>query len=454
MPDTILICDDEQLIRWSLSEHLQHEGYATIQARSGAECLKAVAVHAPSAVILDLKMPVMDGMTVLRTLREADNDLPVIVMTAHGGVDSAIEATRLGASGYLSKPFDVREATVALTRALAEHRLHQEVHYLRSRETLGYEEMVGQTQIIQKLFDTLRRLESVDAPTVLILGESGTGKDLVARAIHGRGPRRAKPFTEIDCTALPEQLIESELFGHEKGSFTDARTTKRGLFEVASGGAIFLDEIGELPLGLQSKLLRALENRRFRRVGGVADIPLDAAIITATNRNLRDEVKAGRFREDLFFRLNVIQISVPPLRGRLDDIPLLVQHFIERFNKAFGRRVVGTSGAAMELLKRYPWPGNVRELRNIIERTVILLNKDIIDVEDLPVELRFQARQDETSKGCPFILPEEGVDFEAVERGLVAQALERCGGNQTAAAKLLGFTRFAIRYRIEKYKLG
>ena len=257
---------------------------------------------------------------------------------------------------------------------------------------------------------------------------------------------------EIDCTSLPEPLMESELFGHERGAFTDAKATKRGLFEAAAGGILFLDEIGELPVGMQSKLLRALENRRFRRVGGMADIPLDAAIVAATNRDLRAEVKAGRFREDLFFRLNVVPIQAPALRDRRDDIPALVHYFLDRFNKAFGRHVSGVSGRAMERLVSWRWPGNVRELRNVIERTVILLDHDLIDLADLPGELRGDASGGSGSS-CPFVLPEEGVDLEQVDRGLTEQALARTGGNQSAAARLLGISRYALRYRMEKFDL-
>ena len=453
MPDTVLVCDDEELIRWSLAEHLGSEGYGTITATNGKECLDAVREHAPAVVLMDIKMPIMDGLTALRTLRETDPDLPVIMITAHGGVESAIEATRLGAKGYLQKPFDLREAGLAVRRALTEQRLAREVHYLRARERSGYAEIIGGSPAMQRLFETLRRIERIDAPTVLIQGESGTGKDLVARAIHARGPRRSAPFMEIDCTALPEQLMESELFGHERGAFTDARSTKRGLFEVASGGVIFLDEIGELPLGMQAKLLRALENRKFRRVGGIAEIQLDSAVVAATNRSLRDEVKAGRFREDLFFRLHVVPIEVPALRERREDLPLLVQHFIERLNKTFSRSITGTSARAMELLQNYRWPGNVRELRNVMERTVILMADDVIQPSDLPSELR-QATGAGSGGTCPFVLPEEGCDLDAVERGLLEQAMTRTGGNQSAAARLLGITRYALRYRLEKIAPG
>ncbi|GDX81390.1 acetoacetate metabolism regulatory protein AtoC [Deltaproteobacteria bacterium] len=452
MAETILVCDDEELIRWSLSEQLRTDGYNVVEAVNGRDCLEKLKAVAPALVFLDLKMPELDGMSVLRMLREDDSDLPVIVITAHGGVESAIEATRMGANAYLQKPFDLREASLATTKALEDHRLKREVHYLRSRQPSGYGEIIGDSPSMRRLFETLRRLEAIDAPTVLLQGESGTGKDLVARAIHGRGPRRTRPFMEIDCTALPETLMESELFGHERGAFTDAKATKRGLFEAAAGGILFLDEIGELPLGMQAKLLRAIENRKFKRVGGVADIPLDAAIVAATNRDLRGEVKAGRFREDLFFRLHVVPIEVPPLRERGEDIPALVHFFIEKFNRSFSRNVHGVSGRAMERLQSWRWPGNVRELRNVIERTIILLPHDVIDLADLPAELRGEAIRGAT-RACPFVLPDEGVDLEMVDRGLTEQALARTTGNQSAAARLLGISRYALRYRMEKFGL-
>ncbi len=446
----ILVVDDEELIRWSLSTHLASEGFLTIEASNGADALERVERDAPAAMLLDLKMPVLDGMETLRRLRETDPDLPVVVLTAHGGVESAIEATKLGAAGYLAKPFDLREVTLVLRRALDADRLRREVAYHRARGSSGYDAIVGRSPAMQGMFDVLRRLEGVDPPTVLITGESGTGKDLVARAIHARGPRARGPFTEIDCTALPEALMESELFGHEKGAFTDARTTKRGRFEVAAGGVVFLDEIGELPLGMQAKLLRVLENRKFRRVGGVADLPFDATVIAATNRNLRDEVKTGRFREDLYYRLHVVPISVPALRDRMEDVPLLVQHFLERSRATFGRSVRSISQEAVACLRGYAWPGNVRELRNVIERAVILLRGDVVELADLPSEVTGLRP---TPVSGPFMLPAEGVDLEAVEKGLLVQALDRTQGNQSAAARLLRISRYALRYRMEKFDL-
>jgi two-component system response regulator AtoC len=449
---TILVCDDEELIRWSLATHLEQEGYTVHTVTDGQECVDHLAKNSVGLVIMDLKMPRKDGLTTLRELRAAGHEVPVIVLTAHGGVETAIEATRLGAAGYLAKPFDMREISLAVEKTLAHDRLKHEVHYLRRRERAGYGDFIGGHPVLQSMFETLRRLETVDAPTVLILGESGTGKDVVARAIHSRGPRRAEPFVAVDCAALPEQLIESELFGHERGSFTDAKAMKPGLFEIAERGMVFLDEIGELPLVTQSKLLRAIEDRSFRRVGGVRSIRLDAGLVAATNRNLKEWVEKGTFREDLFFRLDVISIRIPPLRDRPTDIPLLVEHFLEKYSK---HRRVGVDGEAMQLLQQYRFPGNVRELRNLIERLVLLGPEDVVRAEHLPPEIRFaRASSTSTGKGCPFELPEEGVDLEAVERGLLTQALGRTNGNQSAAARLLGISRYALRYRMEKFGLA
>lgn len=451
---TLVVCDDEELIRWSLCQHLEGLGYPCVAVENGEQCVEAVRKHAPGLVLMDLKMPVMDGMTALRALREGGSDVPVVVLTAHGGVESAVQATRLGATAYLSKPFDLREITLTVEKALEEARLKREVHYLRSRDRAGYGDFIGRAAALDPVFDVLRRLETVDSPTVLITGESGTGKDVIARMVHAHGPRKHKPFVEVDCAALPETLIESELFGHERGAFTDAHQQKRGLFEVAHGGVVFLDEIGEMTLPTQAKLLRALENRTFRRVGGTAALAMDVTLVAATNRDLRQAVAEGRFREDLFFRLNVVPVKIPPLRDRSDDIPLLVEFFLDKFNRDFGRRLRGVEGEAMELLTRYPWPGNVRELRNVLERSVLLgVDRGLLTAEDLPSEIRYARPGRSAAEGCPFVLPEEGVDLEMVDRGLLIQALERTQGNQSAAARLLGISRYALRYRMEKHNL-
>jgi len=452
----IIVCDDDDMIRWSLAEHLTSEGFAVEAVANGQECLDAALARMPDAILLDINMPVMDGLTCLRKLRESGAMVPVIVLTANGGVDSAIEATQLGAAAYLPKPFDLREVMVQLRRVLERERLSDEVRYLRDRQRARYADMVGESPPMRAVFDMLARLEGVDAPTVLILGESGTGKELVAQAIHARGPRRDGPYVEIDCASLPETLIESELFGHERGAFTDARATKRGLFEVARGGTVLLDEIGELPLGTQAKLLRVLENRRIRRVGGVVDVAIDAGIIAATNRDLAKDAEAGRFRRDLYYRLAVIPIELPPLRQRSSDIPALVAHFLEHFGRRIPGTLDGISPAALEAMAGYAWPGNVRELKNVMERIATLYRDEPrIELAHLPAEVRFAKRTAPmpTPTGNRFPLPPEGVDLEAVEHGLVVQALERTAGNQTAAAKLLGISRFALRNRIEKFGL-
>jgi DNA-binding NtrC family response regulator len=451
----ILVCDDEELLRWSMAETLQGAGYETIEAGDGAACVSAVAQRGPAAVVLDLHMPGLDGLGALKRIREGGSDVPVVVVTAQGGVDSAIVATRLGAGAYLQKPFDPRELLLAVERVLTEDRLRQEVHLLRDRQRTGYGEFIGRSEALRPLFADLARLETVVAPTVLILGASGSGKDVVARSIHARGPRKDQMFVEVDCASLPEQLIESELFGYERGAFTDAKAQKRGLFEAAAGGVVFLDEIGEISLGTQAKLLRALENRTFKRVGGLATLKLEASVIAATNRDLHAEVERGRFREDLFYRLNVVTLRIPSLRERRDDIPLLAGHFLDRFNRAFGRNIEGISGEAMAMLQAYDWPGNVRELKNLLERICILGNAAMVGPGDLPPEIRFARAEDRlpATGDFRFALPEEGIDLERVEKEFVVQALRRTGGNQTAAAKLLGMSRYQLRYRIEKFHL-
>jgi len=447
----VLVVDDEELIRWSLAEHLRTVGYEPEVAVDGEDALARIESFCPDLVVLDLQMPKLTGLDVLRRLRAQGSDVAVMVITAHGEIASAVEATSLGATAYLKKPFDLREVTMHVEQALASTQLAREVRALRDRRASSYERLVGRSPAMQKVFETLTRLEDVDAPTVLITGESGTGKDLVAQAIHARGPRKNMPYLEIDCASLSETLIESELFGHEKGSFTDAKNTKRGLFEVAKGGVVFLDEIGEMSLATQAKLLRALENRRFKRVGGVVDVPLDAAVLAATHKDLRAEVLAKRFREDLFYRLHVVPIELPPLRRRPADIPALVDALLARLNAELGRDMKSVSDDALGALMSYAWPGNVRELRNVLERAVILhADASVLTPAHLPREVLGATRAGRTD-GCPFELPEEGVSLDDVERGLLEQALTRTKQNQSAAARLLGISRYALRYRMEKH---
>ncbi len=446
---SVLVVDDEQLIRWSLAEELRSAGFEPLEAGSLAEAREHRERTTPELYIFDIRLPDGSGIDLLKEVRADDPDTPVVMITGHGSVSTAVEVTRLGATEYIPKPFDLREMMLVVGRATAAARRNRELHALRERAArAGYQEMVGSSAAMGRVFDLLRRLEDADAPTVLVLGESGTGKDLIARAIHDRSRRAAEPFLEIDCTGLSDELIQSELFGHERGAFTDARSRKLGLFEVAGRGTIFLDEIGELSMVTQSKLLRALENRRFKRVGGTADVQLKARVIAATNRDLTAEVDAGRFRMDLFYRLNVIPVNVPPLRDRAGDVPLLVTHFVQRLARDLGRPIREVDPAAMELLESYEWPGNVRELRNVLERAVILCRGDAIYAHDLPAELAGERAPRLGSSG--FELPPEGLDLAALERDLVVQALERSDGNQSRAARLLRIGRYALRYRMEK----
>ncbi len=450
---TILIVDDEELIRWSLAEELKSAGYETVTAGSVQEARAAGEGIDPDLCIFDIRLPDGSGVDLLREFRARDAELPIVMITGHGNIALAIEVTRLGATEYIPKPFDLREMLLVVERAIRNARQGRELKMLRARAARrGYQEIIGGSQAMLRVFDLLARLEDADAPTVLILGESGTGKDLVARAIHARSMRADEPFLEIDCTGLSDQLLQSELFGHERGAFTDAKARKPGLFEVAGRGTIFLDEVGELSLVTQSKLLRALENRRFKRVGGTVDLELRARVVAATNKDLAEEVETGAFRKDLFYRLNVIPVYVPPLRERGGDIPLLVQHFVDKLARDLGRPIAGIEPEALARLDAYEWPGNIRELRNVIERAVILCRTDRIQVGDLPRELG-RGRMGAPAPQGQFTLPEGGLDLAALERDLVMQALQRCDGNQSKAARLLGIGRYALRYRMEKMGL-
>ncbi|MCA9488597.1 MAG: sigma-54-dependent Fis family transcriptional regulator [Myxococcales bacterium] len=441
------------MIRRTLVAHLSSLGHACSEAEDGLQCVDSAQTSGADCVVLDLRMPRMDGLTALRTLRARGNEVPVVVITANGGVDSAIEAVKLGAKSYLQKPVDVREVGLAVERALEDDRLQRQVAALSNAQRTRYGDLVGQSDAMRPLLEDLARLETVSPPTILVLGESGSGKDVVARAIHARGPRAQEVFVEVDCTALPDTLFESELFGHERGAFTDAKATKRGLLEVAAGGVVFLDEIGELTASAQAKLLRALESRTFKRVGGVTSLRLEATVIAATNRDLAAEVKAGRFREDLFYRLDVITLRLPPLRERRDDLPLLVNHFLRRFNESFGRAIEGVDPDAMARMLAYGWPGNVRELRNVLERIAILGDHRTVTVDDLPAPIRFATQGTPRAHRGRFELPADGIDLAEVERDFVLQALDRTGGKRAEAAKLLGLSRFQLRSRIAKFGL-
>jgi DNA-binding NtrC family response regulator len=444
---TLLIVDDEPLVRWSLRERFSHDGYTVLEASTAAEALEQ-ATAAIDLVLLDYRLPDGDGLTVLRRIKDTTPDTLVILMTAFSSVENAVEAIKHGAYHYLNKPFNLDDVAAMVDKALETSRLRREVRTLRSSASREYtfDAIIGDSPAMVRVKHLLTRVANSPASTVLLTGETGTGKDLAAKAIHYNSDRAARPFVNITCSALPEQLLESELFGHERGAFTDARQQKRGLFETADGGTVFLDEIGEMTLALQSKLLRFLEEKTFKRVGGLADVKVDVRVVAATNRDLEAEVQAGRFREDLFYRLQVMPVTLPPLRERRADIPLLVRYYITRYNSEFRKRVRGVTPDTLAFLEHYRWPGNVRELRNAIERAMLLVDREWLGVEDF---------QSLTRSAVPsgFRLPPEGLVLEDVEKQLLVQALERAHGNQTHAGQLLGINRDQVRYRIEKFGL-
>ena len=444
---TILVVDDEALIRWSLSERLTAEGYHVLQAETGKAALEKLH-EGVDLVLLDYKLPDTDGVTVLRKIKEFDQDILVILLTAYATVETAVEAMKIGAYHFANKPFNLDEVVATVERALETTRLRRELRQYRTNAARPYtlHSIVGSSEAMTALRHLVARVATSPASTVLLTGESGTGKDLVAKIIHYTSDRAARPFMNITCSALPEQLLESELFGHERGAFTDARLQKRGLLETADGGTVFLDEIGEMVQALQAKLLRFLEEKAFKRVGGAGDIRVDVRVIAATNRDLEEQVAKERFRSDLFYRLNVLPIAIPPLRAHPEDIPILTEHFIDTFNVEFRKKVLGATPAAYTMLQQYGWPGNVRELRNVVERAMLLSDAQKLDARDFQ-NLTSAATHD------AYELPPNGVDVEQLERSLVIQALRRAGGNQTKAASLLGLNRDQIRYRIEKFGL-
>lgn len=451
----VLIVDDEESFRHMLSVILKKEGYEVEIAGDGEEALQRVATSFFNQVLCDIRMPRMDGLEFLRQVQTLDQDLTVIMMSAYGTTDSAIEAMKLGAYDYISKPFKPDEIVLTLRKAEERERLRRENERLRRevRREFSFENIVSKNEKMQKIFDLISKVAQYKS-TVLILGESGTGKELIARAIHYQSDRADKPFVPINCGAIPESLLESELFGHTKGAFTDAIRTKKGLFEEADEGTLFLDEVGELPPPLQVKLLRVLQDGEIRRVGDSKPLRVDVRIIAATVRELAREVNEGRFREDLYYRLNVLPVHVPPLRERREDIPLLVNHFIKKYNQALNKKVEGIDPTALDALLKYRWSGNVRELENTIERAIVLADGNRIEFGNLPAEIQ-NSGQD--TAAIPLRVSDEEYSIKrasrALETHLIRKALVKTGGNHTHAARLLEISHRALLYKIKEYRI-
>lgn len=450
----ILIVDDDKNMRWVLEKALKKEGHQVLSRSDGESGLSSLNEEIPDLVLCDLKMPGMSGLELLEKLKVQQPQVPVIMITGFGSVETAVEAMKLGAADFILKPFDIEAVKLAVNKALGVEKLKDEVRFWQTEAMLGNrpQGIIGSSTAMQELFQTLGQVAPTNA-TVLILGESGTGKELIARAIHEMSLRQGFPLVKVNCGALPENLLESELFGYEKGAFTGAASRKPGRFERANQGSIFLDEIGEVPPPMQVKLLRVLQEKEIERVGGTETIPVDVRIIAATNRDLTAEVQSGRFREDLYYRLNVVPVHVPPLRDRKEDIPELINAFIEKYGREMGKGELHFTDEAMALLLQYHWPGNIRELQNVVERAVILSTQPFIAPDLLPVEvLKSEHKEnDETGIAHSLELTDAGIQLDALEEDLIRQALKLADGNQTKAARLLGITRYTLIYRMEKH---
>lgn len=460
---SILVVDDQDSIRHFLSKALEEIGHDVKTASTGEEALNIFDSEPIDAVIVDLKLPGMSGMDVLERIKQVSKETIVIMITAYGEISSAVKAMKKGAFDYITKPLDIDHLILTLDRALESKKLWLEIAHWRRKQLLkfDFDFVVGRSPAMQQLIKVVESLARSNTTTVLIEGESGTGKELIANMIHKLSPRQNEPFMEINCASLPEQLLESELFGHEKGAFTDAKFQKRGLFELADGGTVFLDEVGEMSMTIQVKLLRVIERMTFKRVGGIHDIKVNLRIISATNRDLAEAVREGRFREDLYYRLKVVPLRVPPLRERREDIELLAKHFLNQFNAAFSKNFLGISERALREMEKYDWPGNVRELKNVMERAVLLFDGDMIEPEHLSL-----GEPDSLNRNNPLALveqvirsgiPENGIDFDSIicdiERELIEQALRQANYNQSLAARLLGIKRDKLRYKMKVLEL-
>jgi DNA-binding NtrC family response regulator len=446
----ILVVDDEEPIRKGLSRLAIGLGHEVEVAASAADGLERALISNPDLLITDLHMPGRSGLELLLDLRERGMETTTVILTAHGSIDSAVDATRRGVYDYLVKPIDPERMQTVILKALEHAAMREEVMHLRRElvRTGKFQQLVGRSAVMRELYRLIDQLAPTSA-SVLLTGESGTGKEVVARTIHNLSPRRGARFVAINCAAIPETLLESEIFGHEKGSFTGATTSRPGCFELAHEGTLFLDEIGEMPVGLQSKLLRVLEDGRVRRIGGTSEMPVDARIIAATNVDVEERLAAGKLREDLYFRLNVFTLALPPLRERRDDTPILAHHFLQTFCAEHDKTIAGFSDLALELINQYDWPGNVRELRNVIQRAVILCHDDEIQPRHLPPAVRPTVRRESGPRGTLTVTV--GTTLDDVEKAVILETLESCGGNKTRAASMLGITTKTLYTKLRRY---
>jgi len=459
----ILLVDDQDTIRFFLEKTLRQEGYEAVTARTGAEAIEKARAVVPDLVLLDLKLPDMDGLEVLRKIKEIFPEIGVVMITAFGDIETAVNAMKNGAYDFVSKPINLDQLLMVIRKGLESERLNREVLQLKRKmdPEVGFDYILGDSAGMKRVYEVIQQVAKSDTTTVLIEGESGVGKEMVARLIHRYSNRAGKPFMDINCASLPETLLESELFGYEKGAFTDAKGQKQGLLELANRGTLFLDEIGEMSLTIQVKLLRVLERMEFRRLGGTQDITVSVRVVSATNRDLQKEVEEQRFRADLFYRLKVVPLYIPPLRERKEDLLKFCNYFINMFNAKFSKNFTQISDEARQMMLSYPWPGNIRELKNVIERVVLLETGPVLRREMLPFVAQ---RVDEGSLGRKLDsilaapIPDDGIDFESVvgdvERALILKASEESGWNQSRTARLLNVKRDKLRYRMKSFNIG
>jgi two-component system response regulator AtoC len=453
MGATVLIIDDETFLCRQLEKALSQEGYNVISAFTAKEGIEIANKESPAVVLLDLKLPDSDGLGVLQSIAGLEPYPSIIFMTAHGNVEVAVSAIKMGAYDFIEKPFHIDKLKIMVKNALDSAELRRSLDIAKSREQgkYGFNALIGKSEAIKEIIHLFQKLVDTDPKTILITGESGTGKGLAAHILHFNGVRAGKPFMELNCAAIPETLLESELFGHEAGAFTDAKRMKKGIFEIADGGTVFFDEIGDMSLALQAKLVKVIEERNFRRIGGVKDISVDVRVIAATNQNLKELVSKGAFRADLYHRLNVISFEMPPLRNRRDDIPLLTDYFISYFNREFHKNITIIPDGVRELFLRYHWPGNIRELRSTIERAMLLsdgkeLNPKYIQLEETEDNMKLEKSDDRMVLKIPI----EDASLTKIEEKVIKEALDLNDWNQTKTAEMLGITREVLRYRMKK----